>query len=111
MQGHPSELMEVDKGRSESSTEMALCKIITVKAHLKRVTGAFLLQNPWFKYLPDEPLGIVDGVLLVSVGQFHRFMSRQYGSAGEGDGARDAHPPLFICYHLHLPAARMEDSD
>lgn len=79
--------------------------------HLKRVPSTLLLQDLRIKDLPDEPLGIVDGVLWVGVGQVHGFVSGQHRRGGEGHGAGDALPPLLIRDHLHLPAARVEDAD
>ncbi len=80
-------------------------------AHLKRVPSTLLLQELRLKNLPDEPLGIVDGVLRVAVSQVHGLMSSQHRRGGEGDGTGDALPPLLICDHLHFTAARVEDAD
>lgn len=79
--------------------------------HLERVPSTLLLQHLRLKDLPDEPLGIVDSVLGVAVGQVHSFVSGQHRCGGERDGAGDALPPLFIRYHLHLSAPREEDAD
>lgn len=79
--------------------------------NLERVTSALQLQDLRLKYLADEPLGVVDGVLRVAVGQIQGFIPSQHNAGGECDGAWDAHPPFFVCYHLHIPATRVKDPD
>lgn len=79
--------------------------------HLEGVSRTLLLQQPRLKDLPDEPLGIVNGVLWVSFGQFGGFMANQHRIGREWDATRDAQPAFFVCDHLHLPAARVEDAD
>lgn len=46
--------------------------------HLEGVSCTLLLQQPRLKDLPDEPLGIVNGVLWVSFGQFGGFVANQH---------------------------------
>lgn len=79
--------------------------------NLERVTSALQLQELRLKKLADKPLGVVNGVLRVAVGQIHGFIPSQHNVGGESDGAWDAHPPFFVCYHLHLPATRVKDPD
>lgn len=78
--------------------------------HLEGISLALLLQHPRLKDLPDEALGVVNGVLGVSFGLLGCFMSNEQRRASEGDAARDAQPALFICDHLHSPAARVKDA-
>lgn len=79
--------------------------------YLEGVSGTLLLQEPRLKDLPDEPLGIVNGVLWVSFGQFGGFVANQHRFGREWDATRETQPAFFVCDHLHLPAARVEDAD
>lgn len=81
-----------------------------ITTHLERVASALLLQSLRLEDLPDEPLGVVDGVLRVAVGHVRGFVSDQHRRVGERHGARDAQPALLVRDHLHLAAARLEDA-
>lgn len=78
--------------------------------HLEGISRTLLLQHPRLKSLPDEPLGIVNGVLWASFRLLGCFVSNQDRSGGEGDAAGDTQPALFVRDHLHMPAARVEDA-
>lgn len=80
-------------------------------AHLEGISRTLLFQHPRLKYLPDEPLGIVNGVLWVSFRLFGCFVSNQHRSGSERHTAWDTQPALFVCYHLHIPATRVKDAD
>lgn len=79
-------------------------------AHLEGIPPALLLQQSGFIHLPDEPLGIVNGVYRVFFRLFGCFMSNQHRRGREWDTAGDTQPALLVCDHLHIPATGVEDS-
>ncbi|TNN60234.1 hypothetical protein EYF80_029569 [Liparis tanakae] len=84
---------------------------LIVSSSREAMNSGVTVKRLRLKYLPDEPLGVVHGVLRVAVGQLHGFVSGQHRGGGERHGARDALPPLFVRDHLHVAAARVKHAD